>query len=467
MESGSDRCRRNGGDKMSICTTIHGQLRLDMPFRMESITRLTISQKLNEHAHAEIEGTVGDGALETCFQLNEHTNITIRQTDEKGETILFMGVPTDLRVVQEGQTRVRIRMCDYSVFLDDKKKERSFSRGDSSYQALFSEIIKEHGGDLIDCASGNTSYPAPFIQYGETDWEFLKRAASYVGAALYPCITGAVPRICIGFGEGEYYHRNHESCRMEKHIREYRRRKDDGKEPREADFISCQMKASSEYQMGDRVTCDSITYRITEIKYTLKKGILEKHCRIQQESGLRREKKYNDGLKGLSLMGKVTDVGADRLKLHLDIDGENEGEPHWYPWNRADWFCMPEKGSRAVLYIPSADEGTAFVKSLTRTDGNKNKKTQDPDNQCLITKHHKGMEFTPASMTFYADKGDVFLRLSGKSGVEVSSSEPLNLYAGPKLKMNCRNLRIESQEQIVLATAKTNIVIDDLLHING
>lgn len=467
MESSSGRCRKNGGDKMSIHTTIHEALRLDMPFRMESITRLTISQKLNDHAYAEIEGTVGEDALETCLQMNEQNNISIRQTDKNGETILFTGVPVALHVVQEGQTKVWCRMCDYSVFMDYEKKKRSFQREDSSYRSLFSEIIKEHGGDLIDCACESSSYQAPLIQYGETDWEFLKRVSSYIGAVLYPCVMGVVPQLCIGFGDGGDYHRNHGSRQMEKHIREYRRFKDDGKDHLETDFITCQVEDSSGYQIGDRVTCDSISYRITGTEYSLKKGVLEKHCHMQQDSGLCRERQYNSGLKGLSLTGRITDVEADRLKLHLDIDGGNEGGSHWYPWKRADWFCMPEKGSRGVLYIPSKDEGTAFVKSLTRTDGNKNKKVQDPDNQCLITKHHKGMEFTPASMTFYADKGDIFLRLSGKSGVEVSSSEALNLYAGPKLKMNCRNLRIESQEQILLATSKTNIVIDDLIHISG
>lgn len=45
----------------------------------------------------------------------------------------------------------------------------------------------------------------PFIQYNETDWEFIKRLSSYLGLKLSPDIKTEKPNIFIGIKKGNEY----------------------------------------------------------------------------------------------------------------------------------------------------------------------------------------------------------------------------------------------------------------------
>ncbi len=451
---------------MSVTTKIHNSVYLEMPFSMESITKLEISHKLNEHSWAQIEGIIQDKNVDTCSNLSWNENFTIKFVDGQTNQILFSGMPINVKVSCEDQTRVTIRLSSYSILLDYEKRTRSFQRGDRTYASLFQELVKGNGGDILDYASASAAFDAPLIQYEETDWEFLKRASSLIGASVYPCASGTSIQIYIGFGSNESRLTGTSDREMKKNIREFRKFRNSV--PSESDFISCNVTGSQDCRLGDRVMSDGHSYRVTEIHDSLKNGLLSRRCLLKQESGIYREKKYQEKLQGVSLPGVVREVKKDQIRLHLDIDEKGKGEKlHWYFWHRNDWFCMPEIGSKAMLYIPTKDESMAYVTDIRRLDGESNSQSQNPEEKCFETKSGKGMMMKSQSISFRASGNKISVQLSDRSGVKVRSSRGIQIHSGESFHCSSRNMNIESGERIVLSTGMTSIVIDDLIQIKG
>lgn len=451
---------------MSVITKIHDSMYLEMPFSMESITKLEICQKLNDHSWARIEGIIQDKNADLCSNLSCNDNFIIKFIEGQANHILFSGIPVNVKVSCEDQTHVAIRLSSYSILLDYKKRTRSFQRGDRTYASLFQELVKGNGGDIIDYSSASDAFDTPLIQYEETDWEFLQRVSSITGASVYPCTSGTSLQIYIGFGSNESRLSRTSDREMKKSIREYREFRDSALS--ESEFISCNVTGSKDCRLGDRVMCDGHAYRVTEIKDFLKNGLLSRRCLLKQESGICRKKKYQKKLQGVSLPGVVREVKKDRIRLHLDIDEKGSGEKlHWYPWHRNDWFCMPEIGSKAMLYIPMKDESSAFVTDIIRMDGESNSQSQNPDEKCFETKSGKGMMMKPQSISFQASGSKISVRLSDRSGVKVRSSKGIQIHSGESFHCRSRNMNIESGERIVLSTGRTSIVIDDLIQIKG
>ncbi|WP_139348714.1 hypothetical protein [Clostridium sp. Marseille-P2415] len=451
-----------------MSTIIHSTIRLEMPFAMKSITKLEIVQRLNEHSWAQLEGTIRDEDVNTCSYLSWKENFTIKHRDSQADQILFSGIPVNIKVTCGEQAHVSIRLCSYSMIMEYEKKTRSFQRKDRTYAALLKELVQGNGGDIIDYASASAAYDAPLIQYEETDWEFLKRVSSYIGASVYPAATGSSLQIYIGFGSNKNRISRTSDREMKKSIREYRNFRNISSAPSESDFISCYTAGGWDCRLGDQISCDGQEYRVTEIHDSLKNGLLSRRCLLQIESGICRKKEYQEKIKGASLSGVIREVKADRIRLRLDVDGKVQGEKlHWYPWHRNDWFCMPETGSKAMLYIPEGDEGQAYVTDIIRTDGEKNPLSQNPERKCFVTESRKGMEVSPQSISFRAAGKKLSVQLSDSSGVKIRSSCGIHIYAGEMFLCRSRNLKIESGERIVLSTGKTSIVIDDLVQIKG
>lgn len=81
--------------------------------------------------------------------------------------------------------------------MDIKRKSRSFQDAALTYREITEKIVKEYGADLIWNVS-DRQLERPFIQYQETDYQFIKRIASHLkggiiaeGAALRPCMYGS------------------------------------------------------------------------------------------------------------------------------------------------------------------------------------------------------------------------------------------------------------------------------------
>ena len=102
------------------------------------------------------------------------------------EKIFLNGVIKELQINETtaGALTVEITAISKSVLLDRIPRYRSFQDPTLTYSAIAEEINGNYGtndGKIVNVGEDMQSVPRMTIQYSETDWEYLKRIASYTG----------------------------------------------------------------------------------------------------------------------------------------------------------------------------------------------------------------------------------------------------------------------------------------------
>ena len=102
------------------------------------------------------------------------------------EKIFLNGVIKELQINETtaGALTVEITAISKSVLLDRIPRYRSFQDPTLTYSAIAEEINGNYGtndGKIVNVGEDMQIVPRMTIQYSETDWEYLKRIASYTG----------------------------------------------------------------------------------------------------------------------------------------------------------------------------------------------------------------------------------------------------------------------------------------------
>lgn len=449
---------------------------LDSPVKLQAVRELKIEQSLNDHATAYITGVLSGEDQESIHRLTSQTNVIIKIKNEYEEEVIFCGIPVSVTIKHgyDGYS-MSLLLKSSSFCMDILKKRRSFQNPVNPYKDLFLTILREYEGDVFDTASQGALQEAPLIQYEETDWEFLRRVSSRIGAGIFPDVCSDRPRIYIGIPEGNSHEETGMDYSLEKNMKEYLniRKKDESR--LEQEVLSCCLRSRKNYQLGDKVGCQGTGFIVSEKMTEMKEGILTYCYGLRVKDGLKQTTQYNAGLRGLSVEGQVLDIKKDKIKVHLSIDQlQDPDEATWYPFltpyaaeGSAGWHSMPQKGDSVQLYLPDSDEKKAYVRAVSRQDGEINPKTQNPEVKYYGTAHGKEIKLSPEELTFSAVEGIIYLKMDHESGIEISSHEDINIKTQKQLTGECGKMEIKSNEKIVLATHSASIVVDDIVHIKG
>ncbi|MEY8356606.1 contractile injection system protein, VgrG/Pvc8 family [Lachnospiraceae bacterium 54-53] len=323
-------------------------LAIDLPVRLQHIKSLEIKQSLDNHGIAHITGVLKGENQDSIHKLNQKTNVKIKVTTETGEETIFSGIPVKVMIKHMyGVYYMEITLKSHSLCLDVQKKNRSFQNRNNPWSSLFKTILREYGGEVFDSASQEAVQNCALIQYEETDWEFLKRAASRIGAKLFPEVRADGPWIYMGIPEGKQYDETTVDHCLKKSLEEYLILNNNHENRTEQEVLSGWLESRADYQLGDKIAYQkeffTVAWKITEMK----EGVLSRRYKLQIKSGLNRDGQYNLNLKGVSIEGKVLAVEKDKLKLHLSIDpDQNQAEARVQAADRPA-FCAPEN----ILYL--------------------------------------------------------------------------------------------------------------------
>jgi len=107
-------------------------------------------------------------------------------TGNSTEKIFLNGVIKELQINETtaGALTVEITAISKSFLLDRIPRYRSFQNPTLTYSAIAEEINGNYGtndGKIVNVGEDMQAVPRMTIQYNETDWEYLKRIASYTG----------------------------------------------------------------------------------------------------------------------------------------------------------------------------------------------------------------------------------------------------------------------------------------------
>jgi len=158
--------------------------------------KLEIDSRIGEHTVGKIKyiGSVNQLSLYDALidrkgdkeiKILGRSNIA-DNTGNSTEKIFLNGVIKELQINETtaGALTVEITAISKSVLLDRIPRYRSFQDPTLTYSAIAEEINGNYGtnnGKIVNVGEDMKEVPRMTIQYNETDWEYLKRLASYTG----------------------------------------------------------------------------------------------------------------------------------------------------------------------------------------------------------------------------------------------------------------------------------------------
>ena len=159
---------------------------------------LEIDSRIGEHTIGKIKYMASPNQLSLYDALIDKKGdktivVTGRSniSDEAGnatDKIFLNGVISKLRIkeTKAGALAVELLCSSKSILLDRIPRYRSFQDPTLMYTDIAQEVNKNYndGETLVNVGEDMKEVPRMTIQYNETDWEYLKRIASYTGQPL-------------------------------------------------------------------------------------------------------------------------------------------------------------------------------------------------------------------------------------------------------------------------------------------
>ena len=262
-------------------------------------------------------------------------------------------------------------------------------------------IAAEYGADIRwNIADRKLQYP--LIQYQETDYKFLKRILSHLQGKITPESSVFGGGICFyaGVREGngignidlnQYIH-TILPFRDRNRMDISRKKQQIGYEIFDMDFM----------EIGDILQVQGRNLYIMESQSVLADNMLNCTCKVFPKECFEAEKLPADTLRGTVITGTVLETGQEKVKLHLDIDKEQAKEDaypfSWKPITGNLFYCMPETGTKAVLYFDKNDEDDTRVIYNIRTNGEECGELADYNDRYFTTDDRKRMYLKPSEM---------------------------------------------------------------------
>lgn len=421
---------------------IQERLRVQSEIEWLSITHLRMVCKKDEHAAAEIVGTVSGQKGMNDFDGWIGKDIKLYDTGEN-EALFFTGLTEEIEGKSEGGLyTVYVRAAGYTVLLDREEKSRSWQDRNRSYLSIIENTLEERSvpGEKgeVWCGAGDEKVKSPVIRYKETDWEFIKRMASYLNRSVYPAAGMDRPGIRIGMRTGRTV-----DVKEALNISYIIDRRDG------ASHLLCRMENKERWNPGDRIIYRGHEMFAVEKEAEFSKGELRyKYVLAQPDYDVR--KPYgNEKLKGAAIRGSVMDVKKELLKVHLDVDETQEKEEAcWFPYlpdTGNMMYCMPETGDRVCLHIGSEWEKDAFIMNCMREgDGER-------EGAFLITPWNKRLLIDRERIGYLRGNGDNQGSFMLKdSQLVMREKKNIKIKAGGQLSLQAANVQVAAPEEITL-----------------
>ena len=449
------------------------------PYEFINIVELECEKGLNQHGVLRLTGLISqEKEKEYLRKAEKETWVTVRAVSEQGEEKRFFdGILTGLRIRKENQVSyMTLELRTGSYLLDLKPHIRSFQDAEFLYDDIIGICMEEAGGAHI-MLEKQEEQPRRFLfQYQETDWEFLKRIASYAGIVLIP--EDAVPGKKVYFG----YRKEKipddfpaDSYEMLQDYNGFRKQEVYGEEQAELkDTVSCLFRSREIYGLGEHVNFLGRDFVIGRIRSRLEGQELCHEYQIVTPKGGLQQRQYNEKITGASLKAKVTAVNKTMIQVSIQEDENKNGcGSRWFDYatvystpDGTGWYCMPEVGDTVRIIFPSDDECNAYTASavhLGEAGGRSN-----PDEKSWKNRQEKEILFTPDSLCLKNNHG-LLIELSDKEGIKIISDKDITVRSEGDLRIRSSGagVRVSAADEIVMQQGAAKIQMDDSIYIGG
>ena len=172
-------------------------------------------------------------------------------------------------------------------------------------------------------------------------------------------------------------------------------------------------------------------------------------------------KYYNEKIIGQCLQGTVLKVENETIKIHLDIDKEQEEKTayfyDWVPSTGNLFYCMPKVGTKVSLYICNRDEQSAKAINCVRTNGENCSELQNYNNRYFTSEHNKRIYLLPDEMGIQGAAGSPSLQmlLQDDSGIMLQSNKEFTISASQAIGITGENVTLSAPKQVTLSKSSS------------
>ena len=419
-----------------------GEIEVHCNISTGELKSLSIKERMGIHTVVEVVVGIKPGSVNIAELESAGQPIKIIACKDGKKILLFWGVIGQIIKDQKFDYEdLLIRAYSLSWLMDLEKKNRSF-QGETSITELIQKISEEQSFSLL-CSAQDKMTEAPFIQYRETDWDFIKRLSTHLGIPIYAANDYLGQGICVGLQEQD----TQEGVEViyEKWCMDEERARITDFDIKKAMYY--EILTGQIFHVGKGVWYRGRIFWPFAVDIVLRDGMLHCISKLAEKDYHTTDKSYNPYLKGLSLTGKVLKREKEMIKIHLDIDEEQDMESaHLYPWMPEHGnlvYCMPEEENDIRLFVAGVDERDATGIDCVRRNGSVCEETQTPQNRWFSTTHDKKMTLQTSMMELTGKADNSKISLMDSTGESIVSDGNILIQAagtvvlqGTKVNMN-------------------------------
>lgn len=452
----------------------YSDLNVHWPYGTIRLDALELVQQMGDHARLYFTGTV-DAEQEEAIAVGSGRYDRIELKASGQERPLFMGQLQEVGLqVVRGMCRVSVTAVSHTYELDIGTRTRSFQKVDARYMEVVDHILEAYPGSaVIDRSFDKLEQGTFMMQYQETDWAFLRRLASHVGADLVPDITAHSSRFWIGIPEGRKQVKLEDvPYTIQREMDAYRETSANGQAAvNESDYTSCRFELETMLEIGDEVLREGQAFVITKRRGTIEQGALKWEYTCALPQGLKRKKTYNLPIIGAAIEGSILKISRNQVKIHLDIDeAQSAQDARWFPYaaeGNQVWYLMPETGSKVKLYFPSAEEDDAMVIQSVRhaPQGEfvekSGRKMQDPGVKSFGNPQGKEITLGNHDLTMTAKEGSLYITMQSGIGVFMDSATCIRMNSSADLELHGRSVMLYGEKSLHLQTMSDTLELGE------
>ncbi len=449
------------------------------PFEFVSLLEVKCFKKLNQHGVITITGLISqEKGKEYMDMALRETWVNVHAVSENDEVRrFFSGILTDLWMKKEGQVHIlTIEVKTGSFLLDIEQHTRSFQNLNFQYSEAAKVCIEDAQGAFNILDEKNEITNQFLMQYRETNWEFMKRLASYAGTVLIPEDSFPGKKVHWGYRNAFAVAKlQADSYQIEQDYENYEKKKASGdKGLKLTDLVSYVVRTREMYNLGETVQFEGMKLVIGKINSWMEgQELLHEYHLITKKNGLLLPI-FNQNLSGISLKAKVIAVEKTKVQVQIEADENKAGCGNcWFDYatvystpDGTGWYCMPEIGDEVRIVMPDCMEKHAYVASSVHLGASGGR--TNPDEKSWKNRQNKEILFTPDSIILRNNSG-TSMELSDYEGIKIVSSKDISVQSDGNIQIKSQNagVNISAGGGILMQQGTAKVQVNDEINICG